>query len=504
MLPVAKYIVNFTDPLSPSIDIPPKRDNGPGQIDSDTSLRLFGEGYTHWGEATNENFVRLLENFAGATAPINPVAGQLWVEIPLYYKAGSSYYVYDIDPQSVTYQTWGSISVTEQVTAPTATLGSYWFDTDTDTLYLFGSAYDLQVGTWMKRSHTTGAGVPVDAPTPSVKVYDALSNTWGLVASVLVTNATAAPADNKAGTLRFDPTTNTLYVWTGTIWSAIIDATNPVFTGNIDMGNNSITNLANATSAQDALNLQTGNSLYVNVDGDTMSGALVLNADPVVSLGAATKQYVDTYAAPTVHGHSLSDISDAGSAAAVDTGTLPTNVPLTSDVIGKQTIWIPVAAISPRGTNGAGPAVIEMPVNKISFKLLNFDPAVEEFAHVFVQMPKSWDRSTVTAKLVWIHSATTITYGVTWGVSAVAFSDGDSLDVPFGVEQTVTDVGGTTNVIYHTDITPAIEVGGTPITNDVVAFQISRKVADAGDTLSVDAGLMGMVLYYSTDTLNDA
>jgi len=34
---------------------------------------------------------------------------------------------------------------------------------------------------------------------------------------------------------------------------------------------------------------------YVNVAGDTMIGNLILNADPTINLGAATKQYVDNY-----------------------------------------------------------------------------------------------------------------------------------------------------------------------------------------------------------------
>jgi len=38
------------------------------------------------------------------------------------------------------------------------------------------------------------------------------------------------------------------------------------------------------------------NSLYVLKAGDTMTGALILNADPVVALGAVTKQYVDAIA----------------------------------------------------------------------------------------------------------------------------------------------------------------------------------------------------------------
>lgn len=33
---------------------------------------------------------------------------------------------------------------------------------------------------------------------------------------------------------------------------------------------------------------------YVNISGDTMTGDLILNADPTDPLGAATKQYVDS------------------------------------------------------------------------------------------------------------------------------------------------------------------------------------------------------------------
>lgn len=49
------------------------------------------------------------------------------------------------------------------------------------------------------------------------------------------------------------------------------------------------------TVAADAISLDTTytDGRYANLAGDTMTGALILNADPVVPLGAATKQYVD-------------------------------------------------------------------------------------------------------------------------------------------------------------------------------------------------------------------
>jgi hypothetical protein len=86
-----------------------------------------------------------------------------------------------------------------------------------------------------------------------------------------------------------DPTLAGLYVWNGTTWDPILSAIG----GIVNMAGAVITNLGNATNPTDALNLQTGDSRYVNVSGDTMTGLLVLSGDPVAALGAATMQYVD-------------------------------------------------------------------------------------------------------------------------------------------------------------------------------------------------------------------
>jgi len=45
-----------------------------------TSLTLFGRLVQNYGDATNENFVHLLENFALSTSPANPIKGQLWFD----------------------------------------------------------------------------------------------------------------------------------------------------------------------------------------------------------------------------------------------------------------------------------------------------------------------------------------------------------------------------------------------------------------------------------------
>ncbi len=45
-----------------------------------TDLTLIGKNVSGYGEYINENFVRLLENFASETQPNNPIAGQIWFD----------------------------------------------------------------------------------------------------------------------------------------------------------------------------------------------------------------------------------------------------------------------------------------------------------------------------------------------------------------------------------------------------------------------------------------
>lgn len=53
-----------------------------GQIDVLSSdLTLIGKNYSGFGEALNENLVKLLENFANSTRPTRPVRGQLWYDV---------------------------------------------------------------------------------------------------------------------------------------------------------------------------------------------------------------------------------------------------------------------------------------------------------------------------------------------------------------------------------------------------------------------------------------
>ena len=87
-----------------------------GQIDTEsTNLTLVGRNYTGYGEAFNENFIRILENFSNSAAPSNPLTGQLWWDsteqrLKVYdgtvWKASGGPIVQNTRPQMVAGDLW--------------------------------------------------------------------------------------------------------------------------------------------------------------------------------------------------------------------------------------------------------------------------------------------------------------------------------------------------------------------------------------------------------------
>tara|TARA_B110000285_G_scaffold114789_1_gene130108 strand:+ start:86 stop:1795 length:1710 start_codon:yes stop_codon:yes gene_type:complete len=105
-----------------------------GILDTTTSLSLIGRNYQSYGEAFNENLVKLLENSASTTAPTAPLKGELWFDA-----SASSLKVYNGSQ-------FTEISIRNAASAPTSALatGTFWNDTTNDQLYMYdGTAFDL-------------------------------------------------------------------------------------------------------------------------------------------------------------------------------------------------------------------------------------------------------------------------------------------------------------------------------------------------------------------------
>lgn len=192
---------------------------------------------------------------------------------------------------------------------------------------------------------------------------------------------------------------------------------------------------------------------------------------------------------PTVVGGVTQQISGGGG------GTSP---------VGKHGIPVMAPSILPRRTNGcAALAYLTGAANQPDVPYLAFAHDATEYAQFAIAMPPSWDEGTVSFVPIWAHPATTTNFGTCWKLRAVAVSNDDTLAATFGTAQSSVDTGGTTNDGYFGPESSAITVGGTPQPADLVFFELQRTHDDAGDTLAVDAYLIGVMLYITTATGTD-
>ena len=68
------YTINYSDSNKGTISIEDST------INQQTSLDIPGRNTTSYGSVIAESFLHLLENFANANSPRNPVQGQLWYD----------------------------------------------------------------------------------------------------------------------------------------------------------------------------------------------------------------------------------------------------------------------------------------------------------------------------------------------------------------------------------------------------------------------------------------
>jgi len=172
-------------------------------------------------------------------------------------------------------------------------------------------------------------------------------------------------------------------------------------------------------------------------------------------------------------------------------------------MVGQQTIWVPAGAMTPRTTLGAASGSLQVTTANVMLSYLAFDSSTKEGAQFGIQMPKGWDEGSLYAQFVWTHPTAASNFGVSWELAAVAFADGNAANTAFGTLQEIDDTGGTANTIYITSETPAITVDGSPGAEEYVMYQVTRDYADTGDTLAVDAYLLGVKIHYTTDAAKD-
>lgn len=162
-----------------------------------------------------------------------------------------------------------------------------------------------------------------------------------------------------------------------------------------------------------------------------------------------------------------------------------------AEVIG----CFPAAAMKVAATAGAGVlAWDESTTNKVMTGYLPFDKDTQEHAQFSFRAPKALDEAAgFTALFIWKEAAGATAHACVWQIEMQAQGDGDSLDGTWGTAVTVTDTG-TSGARHISPETGAITPGGTWSAGDEIIVRVSRKAADAADTLDVDAHLVEVVL----------
>ncbi len=172
---------------------------------------------------------------------------------------------------------------------------------------------------------------------------------------------------------------------------------------------------------------------------------------------------------------------------------------------GKVALTIPASAWRPTPSGGCAPLTEEtLATNGVPNAYLAFDSAVEEKAYCQLRMSKSWNGGTISFAYTWAHPATATNFGVAFGLKGLSRADNEDLDAAFGTEVVQTDTGGTTNRNYTSPESSAVTLAGTPAGGETVTLVLTRKVADAGDTLAVDAKLREVTLFITLNAANDA
>jgi len=107
-------------------------------INTDTSLSIPGKGATGYGKAIAENFLHVLENFAGPSEPLNPIEGQLWYDTS---NGADQLKIYD----ATQWKPAAGFTKSASQPAPSQSdTGDLWVDTNNQQLFVYtGNSWTL-------------------------------------------------------------------------------------------------------------------------------------------------------------------------------------------------------------------------------------------------------------------------------------------------------------------------------------------------------------------------
>jgi hypothetical protein len=198
-----------------------------GTVDSTSiSLTLIGKNYAGYGIFLNENYVKLLENFANGIAPTNPLNGQIWFD-----SAGRILKVYDTSSSQ-----WKAIAASSTTpTQPTGhIIGDLWWDTTSSQLKASNGLSWVLIGpAYTAASGQSGALVETIVDTTGTSHAVISFYIQNLIMSIVSKDTTFTPQTAIAGFATVSPGIN--LVSTSTVAGSAVhgDVTNALSVGGI-------------------------------------------------------------------------------------------------------------------------------------------------------------------------------------------------------------------------------------------------------------------------------
>jgi hypothetical protein len=304
-----------------------------GTVDQTTDLKFIGKNYAGYGEIQNENFLFLLENFSGATAPARPLSGQIW-----YDTSVAKLKFYD----GTKWRTNGGSEAS--ATEPTGlSIGDFWWDTTNDQLYVYngtifiligpqnagdgvtqmqslelldtnGTTRNVIAGTLNSETVMIISAVEFDiAASNAITGFDRLKKGITLVNTKLATNGVTTPTGHYfwgtgSDSLRLGGVLASQYIQQAAAGSNTVFSTTVEFPDSgIQIGNSQDLQLLIENGSEGVIQNVTGNNSKIKIKTTNGSGSsthsvtfdasgILPSADNTYTLGTASNKFSNVYA----------------------------------------------------------------------------------------------------------------------------------------------------------------------------------------------------------------
>lgn len=317
-----------------------------------TSLTLFGRLVQNYGDQTNENFVRLLENFSFDSSPANPIVGQLWFDrtvnnIKIYttnntWVTVGSVIVGNVDlsgnlhvgPNGFRIQDLGNVSLINSVSGGDIGLYANISGASTRALYVNGSNGLVEVNA----NAATNFGVTTKIYVDSEIQRATSGGDTNLLANIAIINANLVARINAENDLRANITSANAQI-------ALRDTIARV---------NSINTAINTSLTANV------NTIYSNLAARVEQTSAV-NTAMIANVAAANARVVGTNISVTALDNRLNSVNTA-----IDIA-LTTNLALKADTLSPVLHGVPTAPTATFGANNLQIATTEYVMTRSAF-----------------------------------------------------------------------------------------------------------------------------------------